>query len=141
MSVAVHFRPLPKKDRIEGIASLLLRRNRLIPKVIVFCPDEMFIQHLSFQLWTIDPASFLAHGVAVDDGAVNAIQPILLTTGLDVKHQATVLMNGGLEIPPSLDAFAHIVDFVDAWDESLKQAARERFRSYRQMGYAPTYLG
>jgi len=141
MTAAVHFQPLAKKDRIEGIASLLLRRNRLTPKVIVFCPDAMFIQHLSFQLWTIEPASFLAHGIASDDGEANARQPILLTTALDIAHQATVLVNGGLEIPPVLDGFDHIVDFVDTWDESLKQAARERFRSYRQMGYAPTYLG
>jgi len=38
-------------------------------------------------------------------------------------------------------AFRHLVDFVDGWDESLKQTARERFRTYRQMGLEPTYLG
>lgn len=141
MTAAVYFEHLQKKDRIDGIARLLLRRNRLTPKLMVLCPDVLFIQHLSFQLWTIEPESFLAHGIATEDGAVNAVQPILLTERLDYPHEATVLMNGGLGIPPVLDAFEHIVDFVDGWDENLKQAARDRFQAYRNMGYAPKYLG
>ncbi|MDQ6975463.1 MAG: DNA polymerase III subunit chi [Mariprofundaceae bacterium] len=141
MTAAVYFQALPKKDRIEGIAHLLLRRNRLTPKLVVLCPDSLFIQHLSFQLWTIEATSFLAHGIATDDGNANANHPILLTEQLNHPHQATVLVNGGLEIPPVLDGFDHIVDFVDAWDDALKQAARQRFRSYRQIGYAPKYLG
>ncbi len=138
---AVHFQPLPRKDRIEGIARLLLRRNRLHPKLIVLCPDELFATQLGYRLWTIHPESFLAHGMATEDEQDNARQPILLSCRLDVPHQAEVLVNGTLEIPPVLDGFRHIVDFVDAWDEDLKQAARERFRSYRQLGFDPQYLG
>jgi DNA polymerase-3 subunit chi len=142
MTAAVHFQPLAQKDRIAGIAHLLQRRQKVTPKVLVLCPDALFVRHLSFQLWTINPESFLAHGVVGEGNADDyAAQPILLSERLDVPHAATVLMNGGLEIPPRLDGFDHIVDFVDAWDESLKQAARERFRSYRQMGYDPKYLG
>ena len=33
-----------------------------------------------------------------------------------------------------------VVDFVDAWDEDLKQASRERFKTYRQLSLEPTYL-
>jgi|UPI000381457F DNA polymerase-3 subunit chi len=142
MTAAVHFQLLQQKDRIAGIARLLERRQKVEPKVLVLCPDALFIRHLSFQLWTISPESFLAHGV-VGEGKPEAYaaQPILLSEHLDIPHAATVLMNGGLEIPPRLDGFEHIVDFVDDWDESLKQAARERFRSYRHMGYDPKYLG
>jgi len=51
------------------------------------------------------------------------------------------LINGGLEVPPDISGFSHIMDFVDGWDDALRQAARERFRTYQQMGLGPEFLG
>jgi len=137
----VHFELLDSADRVEGIARLLLRRGRLTPHVLVICPDAGFMAQLDERLWTIHPESFLAHGVAGSDAAENARQPILLATDVVRDNQAAVLINGGLEIPPEISGFEHLVDFVDGWDDALKQAARERFRTYRQMGLDPKYLG
>jgi len=136
----VHFESLEHADRIKGIANLLLRRNRLTPHVLVLCPDEDFMQQLDETLWTIHPESFLAHAIAGDDEAANAKQPILLATHINRDNQAAVLINGGLEIPPELQGFSHIVDFVDAWDENLKQASRERFKTYRHLSFEPSYI-
>ncbi len=138
---AVHFELLEQPDRVEGIARLLLRRARLTPPLLVLCPDDGFAAQLDERLWTIHPESFLAHAVAGADRAANSRQPILLATSIVRDNNATVLMNGGLEVPPDISGFDHIVDFVDDWDARLKQAARERFRTYRQMGIEPTYLG
>ncbi len=137
----VHFELLDQADRIEGIAKLLLRRNRLEPHVLILCPDAGFMAGLDERLWTIHPESFLAHGVAGDDIKFNAQQPILLATEIIRDNKAAVLINGCLEVPTDLSGFAHIVDFVDGWDDGLKQAARERFRTYRQLEMNPQYLG
>jgi len=137
----VHFELLTQADRVEGIARLLLRRGRLTPHVLVLCPDAGFAAQLDARLWTIHPESFLAHGIAVAGSDENRDHPILLSTVIVRDNQPAVLINGGMEIPPDVSGFAHIVDFVDGWDESLKQAARERFRTWRQMGLQPTYLG
>ena len=137
----VHFELLETPDRVEGIARLLLRRNRLQPAVLVLCPDDGFAAQLNDRLWTIHPTSFLAHDIASDDVERNAIQPILLATSICLDNQPEVLINGTLEVPLDLDKFQHIVDFVDAWDERRKQAARDRFRTYRQMSLDPQYLG
>jgi len=137
----VHFELLEKPDRVEGISRLLLRRGRLTPHVFILCPDDGFAAQLNERLWTIHPESFLAHGVASNDQETNARQPILLGTSIKRDNDAAVLVNGGLEVPPDISGFAHIVDFVDGWDDGLKQAARERFRTYRQMGLEPKYLG
>jgi len=137
----VHFELLEQPDRVEGIARLLLRRNRLTPAVLVLCPDRGFAAQLDERLWTIHPESFLAHAVAGSDAKQNAQQPILLATSIIRDNKPAVLINGGLEVPPDISGFAHLVDFVDSWDEGLKQAARERFRTYRQMGLDPKYLG
>jgi DNA polymerase III subunit chi len=137
----VHFELLDQPDRVEGIAKLLLRRNRLEPHLLVLCPDPAFMAALDERLWTIHPESFLAHAVAGDDAEINAQQPILLALDINRDNQPQVLINGCLEVPTDLSGFSHIVDFVDGWDEGLKQAARERFRTYRQLEMEPTYLG
>ncbi len=136
----VHFELLEQPDRVEGICKLLLRRGRLTPHVLVLCPDDAFAAQLNERLWTIHAESFLAHDLAGADVEQNSMQPILLATSIVRDNAAAVLINGALEIPPDVSGFAHIVDFVDGWDELLKQAARERFRTYRQMGLEPTYL-
>ncbi len=140
MDAKVWFEHLDAPDRVEGIAKLLLRRGRLTPHVLVLCPDEVFMARLDERLWTIHPESFLAHGVAISDREANAEHPILLALEPCRDNDPAVLVNGGCEIPPVLDGFSAIVDFVDAWDERLLQASRERFRSYRQLGLDPAYL-
>ena len=137
----VHFELLDQPDRVEGIARLLLRRNRLEPHVLILCPDPAFMAALDERLWTIHPESFLAHAIAVEAAEVNALQPILLAMDINRDNSPQVLINGCLEVPTDLSGFSHIVDFVDGWDEGLKQAARERFRTYRQLEMEPTYLG
>jgi len=137
----VFFELLDKPDRIEGVAKLLLRRGRLKPPGLILCPDQGFAAKLDERLWMIHPESFLAHAVATPNAQANAAQPILLATDIIHDNGPEVLINGGLEVPIDVSGFKHIVDFVDGWDESLKQAARDRFRTYRQMGLNPTYLG
>jgi DNA polymerase III subunit chi len=137
----VHFELLERPDRVEGIAQLLLRRGRLQPHVLVLCPDDDFQVRLNERLWTVHPESFLAHGIDRGNTEENADQPILLAQSVVRDNAPTVLVNGGLEVPPDVADFAHIVDFVDGWDEHLKQVARDRFRTYRDMGFEPEYLG
>jgi len=136
----VHFELLKTPDRVEGIAALLLRRNRLTPAVLVLCPDDGFAAQLDERLWTIQAESFLAHAVAGDDSEHNAQQPILLATSICRDNQAAVLINGGLEVPTDVSGFSHIVDFVDGWDEHLKDIARGRWRTYQQLGLEPKYI-
>ncbi len=140
METKVHFESLEHADRIKGIANLLFRRNRFTPHVFILCPDEDFMRQLDEILWTIRPEAFLPHAIASDNTASNAKHPILLATHINRDNQAAVLVNGGLEVPPELEGFSHIVDFVDAWDEDLKQASRERFKTYRQLSLEPTYI-
>lgn len=136
----VHFELLSNADRITGIAQLLLRRKRLKPHVLILCPHADFQNELDEKLWSITPESFIPHAIAGEDKEKNAHQPILLSCDINRDNQPEVLINGCLEVPTEIDGFSHIVDFVDAWDEFLKQASRERFRTYRQLGIEPQYI-
>ncbi len=141
LSPKVYFERLDGCDRVEGIARLLLRRRRLEPHILIFCPDTDLMRELDEKLWTVHPESFLAHGVATEDREANAEHPILLATEIIRDNQPEVLINAGLEIPTDLSGFATVVDFVDTMDEKLLQTSRERFRTYRQLGMNPQYLG
>lgn len=141
METKVYFERLNEPDRVEGIARLLLRRNRLVPHALILCPDAAFAASLDERLWTIHPESFLAHGMAGKDAGENADHPILLALDICRDNEPEVLINGGLEVPPDLNGFTTVVDFVDAWSEPLLTASRERFRTYRQLEMNPQYLG
>lgn len=137
----IHFELLAEGDRIKGIVNLLLRRKRLTPHVLILCPDEAMMKQLDQTLWELSPESFLPHAIATTQQADNARQPILLASTVLFDNSPEVMINAGLEIPPELTGFSHIVDFVDDWDAFLKQASRDRFRTYRQLGFEPVYLG
>ena len=139
MGTRVIFYRLAEPDRVEGIARLLLRRGRLEPRVGIYAPDEEVLGRLDVRLWTIHPESFLAHGIARDDARWNAAQPILLVRDPTQCLDAPVLVNAATEPVPLADRFATVVDFVDAWDETLLAASRARFRAYRALGLAPEY--
>lgn len=141
MEPKVYFEHLGEPDRVEGIARLLLRRGRMHPHVLVLCPDHEFMSRLDSRLWTVHPESFLAHGIASGEEEDDAEHPILLALQVVHSNAPEVLINGGLEVPLKLSGFAHIVDFVDHWSEPLLAASRERFRTYRQLGLNPQYLG
>jgi DNA polymerase-3 subunit chi len=126
---------------VEGIARLLLRRGRLTPNVLLLCPDAAMMQELNERLWTVHPESFLAHAVAGADAEANARQPILLASDIVRDNDPQVLINGGLEVPTDVSGFGSIVDFVDAWDDGLLAASRERFKTYKRLGLEPEYLG
>ena len=141
MDTKVWFERLDDPDRVEGIARLMLRRGRLTPHTLILCPDPGFMAKLDERLWTVHPESFLAHGVAGKSGEENAEHPILLALDVCRDNQSEVLINGTCEIPQDLTGFSSVMDFVDAWSEPLMHASRERFRSYRQLGMNPQYLG
>ncbi len=140
MTPQVHFTRLTRPDRVEGIAHLLLRRNRMEPAVLVICPDDPTAHRLDQRLWTIHPESFLAHALHGAPNMTAMEQPILIATEVVRDNDPKVLINAGLEIPPDLNGFEHIVDFVDAWDKTLVQTARARWRTYKSLGMEPKYL-
>jgi len=141
LDTKVWFERLDEPDRVEGIARLMLRRGRLTPHTVIVCPDPGFLAKLDERLWTVHPESFLAHGVAGKNIEENAEHPILLALDVCRDNHPEVLINGTCEIPPDVDGFSSVVDFVDTWSEPLLHASRERFRSYRQLGMNPQYLG
>jgi DNA polymerase-3 subunit chi len=90
-------------------------------------------------LWTFRDGSFVPH--ALDGDAADAADaaadraPVRIGAGGEPRFEAELLINLGHEVPLFFSRFDRVAEIVAGTDEH-KAAARERFRFYRDRGYA-----
>lgn len=124
-------------DRIQAAAQWLqqawAQRQDANFCVLVYVPDAEAATRLDRLLWTQPQLSFLPHCRA--DSPLAAETPILLTDRLDDPPQENCLVNLANELPASFSRFEHLVEIVST-DDADRLPARERFRFYRDRGYA-----
>lgn len=106
-------------------------------RAVVKVADETVMQQLNTQLWTYNPASFLPHG-SEKDGHV-AEQPIYLTTQEENPNGAKLLAVTDGSTPPAPESFARVLDLFDGSDENAVQAARNRWKAYKDAGHDLQY--
>ncbi|MGF6242468.1 MULTISPECIES: DNA polymerase III subunit chi [Paraburkholderia] len=85
------------------------------------------------QLWTFAPLEFVPHCMA--DSALAAQTPIVLAANLDNVPHYQVLLNLGAEVPAQFARFERLLEVVGNAPDELS-AGRERYRFYRDRGYA-----
>lgn len=124
-------------DRIQSAAQWLQRawaeRQAAHFGVLVYVPDAEQAARLDRMLWTQPALSFVPHCHANSPLAVET--PILLTDRLDAPTQESCLLNLSNELPPGFSRFEHLVEIVST-DDADRLPARERFKFYRDRGYA-----
>jgi DNA polymerase-3 subunit chi len=87
-------------------------------------------------MWTFSDRSFVPHAVWPTEPAVAEHTPVLIASSPLPDSHRGVLINLAAEAPTAAADFQRICEIVGA-DESAKQAARARWRSYREAGLAP----
>jgi DNA polymerase-3 subunit chi len=120
-------------DRIQAAALWLQQAWARRQPVLVYVPDEGQAAQLDRILWTQPQLSFLPHCRA--DSPLAAATPILLTGRLDEPPQDGCLLNLSNELPPTFSRFEQLVEIVSI-DDGDRLPARERFKFYRERGYA-----
>lgn len=120
-------------DRIQSVAQWLQLAWQARRAVLVFVPDEDQAAKLDRLLWTQPQLSFLPHCRA--DSPLAAETPILLTDRLDHPAQENCLLNLSNELPSAFSRFENLVEIVSTSDAD-RLPARERFKFYRDRGYA-----
>lgn len=120
-------------DRIQSAAQWLQQSLRERQTVLVYVPDAEQAAHLDRLLWTQPALSFLPH--CRIDSPLAGETPILLTDQLDTPSQAGCLLNLGNTLPATFSRFEHLVEIVSI-DDADRLPARERFKFYRERGYA-----
>ena len=126
-------------DFHSNVGDSLLYACRLIRKAYqagqptIVLAEPARLRAFDEQLWTFSPLDFVPHCMA---GTPLAAQtPIVLTTNLDDVPHHQVLLNLGATVPAQFARFERLLEVVgNAHDELV--AGRERYRFYRDRGYA-----
>ena len=104
-------------------------------KVVVFSDDVALIPKFDEMLWTFGDGSFVPHDVVSREGAP-CEAPVALTSGPLPEGTADVLINLGSTVPPFIEKFGRVAEFLDARPD-VRAAGRERFKSYRAKSIEP----
>jgi DNA polymerase-3 subunit chi len=133
----VSFYHLERQALEEALPRLLTRVLQGGHKALVLADTTERVRHLNDRLWTFDPGSFLPHGTADDDNAAD--QPILLATDEANPSGADILVVVDGAVPGSVESYSRCLDLFNGLSDDAVAAARERWKIYREKGYAVTY--
>lgn len=120
-------------DRAQAAAQWLQQAWSRRQQVLVYAPDAERAARLDRILWTQPQLSFVPHCRADDPLAGET--PILFADRLDAPPQERCLLNFSDELPPGFSRFEELVEIVST-DDADRLPARERFKFYRERGYA-----
>jgi DNA polymerase-3 subunit chi len=101
-------------------------------RLLIYAPQADTAQSIDRLLWTWPATGFVPHCRAGD--ALAADTPVLIADAVDAAARCDILLNLGRETPPAFERFERLLEVV-ARDDGDRQAARERYRFYRERGY------
>jgi DNA polymerase III subunit chi len=129
----VDFYILPSNSpaaRLDFACKLTEKAWRMGHRIYLHCSDATQREALDARLWTFKGESFIPHSSFED-------QPddtIVLGFGDDCGAHQDLLVNLDLKVPAFAPRFARIAEVV-VEEPTIRQAARESFRFYREQGY------
>jgi DNA polymerase-3 subunit chi len=106
-------------------------------RAVVMAGSEERVEHLTDHLWSYSERGFLPHGSARDGNA--ELQPVWLTTADENPNGAQVLFLTDGTRSQKIAAYELCVELFDGNDEAAVQAARARWKTYKDAGHALTY--
>lgn len=121
-------------DRLAAAAHWVAANWTERRPVVLYAPHGDDGDRLDRILWTQGGTSFVPHCRA--DSALAVETPVLIVASLEQMIQDECLVNLSNEIPPGFSRFAEVIEVV-SHDEAVRVPARERFKFYRERGYAP----
>jgi DNA polymerase-3 subunit chi len=114
-------------------ACRLARKAYASGRALVVLAEPQRLAAFDEQLWTFAPLEFVPHCMAKSPLAQET--PVVLASDLnDVPHHQ-VLVNLGAPVPAQFARFERLIEIVGNEGDDLA-AGRERFRFYRDRGYA-----
>lgn len=117
--------------RLDFACKLCEKAWRLGHHVYLHCESESQRQALDERLWSFKGEAFIPH-----DHAENPAQAsVALGIGDTPGEHRDLLINLGADVPGFVGQFERVAEIV-VEAPAIRQAARERFRFYREQGYA-----
>ena len=120
------------EDKLQVACRLSAKAAQQKLRVLIYANDEAQAQKIDRMLWTWQATGFLPH--CMTRSALAAETPVLITHDPEDTPHDEVLLNLHSAWPPAFSRFQRLVEIVGR-DEDDREAARERFRFYRDRGY------
>lgn len=120
------------EDKLQVACRLAAKAAQQKLRVLIYAPDEAEAQRIDKMLWTWQATGFLPH--CMTRSSLAAQTPVLITHDPEDTPHDEVLLNLHRAWPPAFSRFRRLVEIVGR-DEEDREAARTRFRFYRDRGY------
>ncbi len=132
----VFFVRLERQEKALHIGRLTERHFDRSQRILIVVVNDDMAASLDRYLWTWKKDSFLPHAVqhSINEPCDEAI---VISTREHNSNNADVLICATPCSSSFFQDFQVIYDFAETYDVQLADAARERFRSYRQHGFDP----
>lgn len=132
----VEFVKLTQAQKAKHLCTLAQQFMTAGKRVLIVVADDNQALTLDRYMWTWDKGSFLPH--VWDNGSVECHQdPIVIVSKQRNANGAQVLITASPCELSFMQQFDHVVDFAETYDEQLRQAARQRFLEWREVGCEP----
>ncbi|AGZ36827.1 DNA polymerase III subunit chi [Pseudomonas sp. SWI6] len=117
--------------RLDFACKLCEKAWRLGHRVYLHCQDAEQRDELDLRLWRFKGEAFVPH----DRAEAHADAQVALGLADDAGDHRDLLINLGASVPGFVDQFERVAEIV-VEEPGIRQSARERFRFYRERGYA-----
>jgi len=132
----VEFVKLNRPERAKVLCDLAEEYYLDGHRVLVMTQDDNQAVTLDRFMWTWKKGAFIPH--AYDNGSVEVHdEPVVIVSEEANPNAAGVLIMGFTCSVEFIRQFRHVVDFAETYDETRLEESRERFRSYRELGFCP----
>ncbi|HEK1007875.1 TPA: DNA polymerase III subunit chi [Pseudomonas putida] len=118
--------------RLDFACKLCEKAWRLGHRVYLHCQDAEQRSELDLRLWRFKGEAFVPHDLA--ELHADATVALGLRAESAGEHR-DLLINLGADVPGFVGQFERVAEIV-VEEATIRQSARERFRFYREQGYA-----
>ena len=119
-------------DRYQVACRLAGKAFAQKKRMLIYAPEADAASRLDKMLWTWQAIGFVPHCMLHDSLAAET--PILIASDDESPERCELLLNLSTQQPPHFERFERLLEVVAA-DEEERQAARDRYRFYRERGY------
>lgn len=132
----VEFVKLDRPERARLLCELAEEFYLDRRRVLVLVADDNQGVTLDQFMWTWKKGAFIPH--VFDNGSVECLDEVVIISTREENANGAVILIAGR--PCSIDfarQFEVVIDFAEVYDEELREASRNRFRDFREAGFAP----
>lgn len=119
-------------DRLQVACRLAGKALAQKKRLLIYSADAELAARMDKLLWTWPAIGFVPHCALHDPLAAET--PVLIASGKEAPDECQLLLNLSAETPPHFERFERLLEVVGT-DEGERNAARERYRFYRDRGY------